>query len=54
MAEWLGGLMADLPTWVIGALLVLIFIISVAITYYRLNIEGYSQMPFWRNNRGKK
>ena len=49
MAEWIGGLLSGLPTWLVVIILIIIFMAMIAFfpcTY------GYE--PFWPFRRRKK
>jgi len=53
MAEWIGGLLSGLPTWLVVIILIIIFIvIFMAMVVLFPCMYGYK--PFWPFRRRKK
>lgn len=53
MAQWLGGLMAGLPTWLTAVAVALIFIVAAAAIFI-WDGAWYGALPTTRRKDGKK
>lgn len=53
MAEWIGGLLSGLPTWLVVIILIIIFII-IFMAMVVLFPCTYGYEPFWPFRRRKK
>ncbi len=53
MAEWIGGLLASLPTWVLLPSIVIVFIIALEVVSI-MWLGGGPLLYFWRKMYGKK
>ena len=53
MAEWIGGLLSGLPTWLTVVIVVIMFIV-IAVGELIISPSMYHEEPFWPFRRRKK